>query len=270
MILFLGILCGIALSMFFSFGPAFFGLIQSSIQHGFRKAMAFAVGVSLSDVVVVFLMLTVLKNVDMEAALHNVYVASIGGAAIAVMGILNFRKKAVAAADAKSRVKFRDDGSTRMRHLILQGFMLNFFNPFIWIYWVSVVALLSGELELVAIERYVFFAGLLAGTLGCDLLKCRLASLLQAWFTARVLNFFNKGVGLLLIAFAIYLVTAMILYQTNPKIREKEQDNTPQGTKFIEKTLKTVQEPMIWVNGKADSHHAVKPDTAYFTPASTL
>ena len=65
--------------------------------------MAFAVGVSLSDIAVVFLMLTVLKNVDMEAALHNVYIASIGGAAIAAMGIYNFRKKAVAAADAKSK-----------------------------------------------------------------------------------------------------------------------------------------------------------------------
>ena len=270
MMLLLGILCGIALSLFFSFGPAFFGLIQNSIQYGFRKAMAFAVGVSLSDIVVVFLMLTVLKNVDMEAALHNVYVASIGGAAIAAMGIHNFRKKAVAAADTKSRIKFRDDGNTRIRHLILQGFVLNIFNPFIWIYWVSVIALFSGEMELVAAERYVFFSGLLVGTLGCDLLKCRLASLLQTWFTARVLNFFNKGVGLVMIAFAVYLIVAMILYQTNPKIREKEQENTPQGTKFIEKTLKTVQEPMTRLNGHADSHHAAKPDTAYFKPASTL
>ncbi len=232
--LLIGILCGIALSLFFSFGPAFFGLIQNSIQYGFRKAMAFAIGVSISDIIVVFLMLTVLKNVDMEAALHNVYVASIGGAIIALMGIHTFHKKAVAAADAKSRVKFRDDGNTRMRHLVLQGFLLNIFNPFIWIYWVSVITLLSGEVGLYGTDRYIFFAGLLAATLGCDLLKCRLASLLQQWFTAKVLNIFNKGVGLAMIAFAIYLIVAMILYQTNPKIREKEQEKTPQSTKIIQ------------------------------------
>lgn len=231
--LIIGLLCGIALSMFFSFGPAFFGLIQNSIQYGFRKAMAFAIGVSLSDVIVVFLMLTVLKNLDMEAALHNVYVASIGGAIIAIMGVITFRKKAVAAADTKSRVKFRDDGNTRMRHLVLQGFLLNIFNPFIWIYWVSVITLLSGEVGLFGIDRYIFFAGLLGGTLGTDLLKCRLAALLQQWFTAKVLNLFNKGVGLALIAFAIYLIVAMILYQTNPKIREKEQEKTPQSTELI-------------------------------------
>ena len=232
--LIIGLLCGFALSLFFSFGPAFFGLIQNSIQHGFQKGMAFAVGISVSDIIVVGLMLTVLKNVDMGAALHNVYVASIGGAAIAVMGIFNLRKKAVAVADAKNKVKFRESGNTRMRYLALQGFLLNFFNPFIWIYWVSVVALLSGEMDLVASERYVFFAGLLAGSLGCDLLKCRLASLLQSWFTARVMNIFNKVVGFLLIAFAIYLVTAMILYQTNPKIREKEQETPAQSTKIIQ------------------------------------
>ena len=89
--LIIGLLCGIALSLFFSFGPAFFGLIQNSIQYGFRKAMAFAIGVSLSDVIVVFLMLTVLKNLDMEAALHNVYVASIGGAIIAIMTATTYR-----------------------------------------------------------------------------------------------------------------------------------------------------------------------------------
>ncbi len=268
--LLVGILSGIALSLFFSFGPAFFGLIQNSIQHGFRKAMAFAVGVSASDVVVVFLMLTVLKNVDMEAALHNVYVASIGGAAIAAMGVFYFRKKAVAVQDAKSRLKFRNDDSTRLRHQAIQGFMLNIFNPFIWIYWVSVIALLSGEVGLVGVDRYVFFAGLLAATLGCDLLKCRLASLMQEWFTAKVLNFFNKGVGVVLIGFAIYLVMAMILYQTNPKIREKEQGNTPQGTKFIEKTFKSVQEPMNRLATKVDSHHTAVRDTVYFTTETAL
>ena len=252
--LLIGILCGIALSLFFSFGPAFFGLIQNSIQYGFRKAMAFAIGVSLSDILVVFLMLTVLKNLDMEAALHNVYVASIGGAIIAIMGIHTFRKKAVAAADAKSRVKFRDDGNTRMRHLVLHGFLLNIFNPFIWIYWVSVITLLSGEVGLKGLERYIFFAGLLAGTLGTDLLKCRLAALLQQLITAKVLNIFNKCVGLALIAFAVYLVVAMILYQTNPKIREKEQEKTPQSTELIHKLHTQITKDSTTKRG----------DTAYF------
>ena len=232
--LLIGILCGIALSLFFSFGPAFFGLIQNSIEHGFRRAMAFAIGVSVSDVVVVGLMLTVLKNVDMEAVIHNVYVALIGGVGIAAMGVYTFRKKGRVRRDKSGRLHLISDGKVGRRHIMLHGFLLNFLNPFIWVYWISVIALLSGEVGLYGTERYIFFAGLLGATLGCDLLKCRLASLLQQWFTPRVMIGFNKGTGVVLMAFGIYMVVSMIVYQTNPKVREKEQEAMPQSTKIIQ------------------------------------
>ena len=232
--LLIGILCGVILSLFFSFGPAFFGLIQNSIEHGFRRAMAFAVGISLSDVVVVFLMLTVLRNVDMEAVMHNVYVAAIGGVGIAIMGIHTFRKKGRIRRDKNGRLRLISEGNVGRRHILFNGFLLNFLNPFIWVYWISVITLLSGEVGLKGSERYLFFGGLLAATLGCDLLKCRLASLLQQWFTPRVMIGFNKGTGVVLVAFGIYMIVSMIVYQTNPKVREREQENTPQSTKIIQ------------------------------------
>ena len=251
--LLIGILCGIVLSLFFSFGPAFFGLIQNSIEHGFRRAMAFAIGVSLSDIVVVGLMLTVLRNVDMAAVMHNPYVALIGGAGIIVMGVHTFRKKGRIRRDKNGRLRLISDGKVGRRHILLQGFLLNFLNPFIWVYWISVITLLSGEVGLYGAERYVFFAGLLGATLGCDLLKCRLASLLQQWFTPRVMIGFNKGTGLVLVAFGIYMIVSMIVYQTNPKVREKEQDKMPQSTKIIQTLYNQV--------GKDSARHA---DTIYF------
>ena len=232
--LLIGILCGIALSLFFSFGPAFFGLIQNSIQHGFKRAMLYAVGVSLSDVIVVFLMLTVLKNVDMVAVIRNVYVACIGGIGIFIMGIYTFKKKASVSTDRKSHIKFRSIDDTRGWQMMMHGFLLNVLNPFIWIYWVSVIAILAAEVDMNTAERYIFFAGLLGATLGCDLIKCRLASLLQIWFSARRLNFFNKVMGVILMAFGVYMIVSMIVYQTNPRVREKEQDNTPQGARIIQ------------------------------------
>ena len=232
--LLIGILCGIALSLFFSFGPAFFGLIQSSIQHGFKRAVSFVIGVSLSDIVVVFLMLTVLKNLDMVATMHNIYVASIGGVGIIIMGIYTFHKKAMAPKDKKSRLRFRDDEDTRTWHLVLHGFLLNILNPFIWIYWISVITVLSAEVQLQPTERYIFFAGLLLATTGCDILKCRLASLLQMWFTVRRLNFFNKVTGVILMIFGVYMIASMVVYQTSPKAREREQDHAPQSTRIIQ------------------------------------
>ena len=197
----IGIICGVLLSLFFSLGPAFFALIQNSIHHGFRKAVSFAAGVSLSDVVIVLLMLTVLSNLDLNALLHNVYVSIIGGLATGIFGVLTYRSKVKSAASADSRLKFSTEQVTHRWQLMLKGFLLNILNPLIWLYWVSIITFLSAEMNLSVTERYYFFIGMLLAVFGTDVLKCRLAAMLQHWFTARIMNIFNKITGIILIAF---------------------------------------------------------------------
>lgn len=240
MLFLIGIICGVLLSLVFSVGPAFFALIQNSIHHGFKKATWFAAGVSLSDVIVVVLMLTVLKNVDLNAMMHNVWVAGIGGVAIAVFGVKMFRSKVHRASDRENKVRFAADNATRGRELLFSGFLLNFLNPMIWLYWLTIITFLSSEMELSLGQRYIFFAGMLLAVFGTDVLKCRLAAMMQGWFTAGRLNFFNKLMGSVLIAFAIYLIVSMVLYQTNPAIRAKEDAKPPQSTRIVQRVNETV------------------------------
>ena len=212
--LLIGIICGVLLSLFFSLGPAFFSLIQNSIHHGFRKAVCFAAGVSISDVIIVFLMLTVLSNLDLNAVLHNVYVSIIGGIATGIFGVLTYRSKVKSAANGENRLKFSTTDVTHRWQLMLKGFLLNILNPLIWLYWVSIITFLSAEMDLSVHDRYFFFIGMLLAVFGTDVLKCRLAALLQHWFTARIMNIFNKITGVILIAFSLYLIISMIRYQT--------------------------------------------------------
>ena len=233
--LILGIVCGIALSLFFSFGPAFFSQIRTSIQYGYRKSYPFAFGVSAGDVLIVFLMLTVLKNVNLYELLHNVWVASIGGAVLIIMGIYYLKKEVSSLEGKESRIKFKSiDSDPRRRTIFMQGFIINFVNPTIWIYWVSVIALLTGELNLSVTERYIFFFGVLGTTLGLDILKCKLASLLQRIVTAKLLNITNKVCAVIMFAFAGYLIISMIVYQVSPKAREREQQPA-NSTQMIKK-----------------------------------
>ena len=97
---------------------------------------------------------------------------------------------------------------------MLKGFLLNILNPLIWLYWVSIITFLSAEMDLSVRDRYFFFIGMLLAVFGTDVLKCRLAAMLQHWFTARIMNIFNKITGIILIAFSLYLVISMIRYQT--------------------------------------------------------
>lgn len=210
----IGIICGVLLSLFFSLGPAFFSLIQNSIHHGFRKAVSFAGGVSISDVLIVLLMLTVLSNLDLNALLHNVYVSIIGGVATGIFGVLTYRSKVKSAGSGEGRLKFSSIGVTHRWELMLKGFLLNILNPLIWLYWVSIITFLSAEMDLGVRERYYFFIGMLLAVFGTDVLKCRLSAMLQHWFTARIMNIFNKITGVILMAFSIYLIVSMILYQT--------------------------------------------------------
>jgi len=234
--LLIGIACGVALSLFFSFGPAFFTQLQLSIQYGFRKASPFAFGVSAGDIIIVFLMLTVLKNVNLFEALHNVWVASIGGVVLAFMGIYNIRRKVTSVEGRGHQFRFRTEGEEPTRRSILfQGLVINFVNPLIWVYWVSVIALITGEFDLSVSSRYAFFGGLLLATLGLDILKCKLASLLQRIITAKVLNITNKATAVIMFVFAAYIVISMVVYQVNPQAREKEQQQTPQSTEMIKK-----------------------------------
>ena len=215
----IGILCGLVLSLFFSFGPAFFGLIQSSINYGFRKGVAFEIGVNSSDILIVILMLTLLKNVDLGPFLHNPWVASIGGTAMIALGIFMMRRKPTVKREG-GRIQFV--GIPRGRELVAQGFALNTVNPSIWLYWISLITLISGELGLTAGERYTFFISLLLAELAGGILKCRLASLLQNIVSIRLMTLINRVMGCILIGVGIFLIVAMIVSRSHPEMESKE------------------------------------------------
>ncbi|MBQ9417702.1 MAG: LysE family transporter [Bacteroidales bacterium] len=230
----IGILCGILLSVLLGFGPSFFGLIQSSVQYGFRRASAFVVGVFVSDLLLVLAMLVLLKDVDFDTMLQNIWVATIGGACLIAFGIYSFCKHVKPASGKRGKLKFRTVDNPSVLRLMGHGFLLNLLNPMVWIYWVSVVSLLSGEMGLTATARFVFFAGLLLSLFGCDLLKCRLASLLQTWFTAFRLNMFNKVLGGILIAFGIYFIVSRMVVHFNPEVDHVESGTQKQSTQIIQ------------------------------------
>ena len=215
----IGILCGLVLSLFFSFGPAFFGLIQNSINYGFRKGVAFEIGVNASDIFMVVMMLTLLKDVELGPILHNPWVASIAGSAIIALGVIMLLKKPTIKREG-GRIKFV--GIPRGRELVVQGFALNTVNPSIWLYWISLITLISGELNLSINERYTFFISLLLAELAGGILKCRLASMLQNIVSIRLMTVINRVMGCFLIGVGIFLIVSMLVHQCHPEIESKE------------------------------------------------
>ncbi|MCR5423350.1 MAG: LysE family transporter [Bacteroidales bacterium] len=207
----IGIGCGIIISLIYSFGPAFFSLLQTSVHYGFRSALPFPFGVNFSDITTVCLLLTVLSEVDMLSILHNPWVACVGGVMLLSFAVYFYTRKPQSAEVSGSVMTFRTPGTPKPMAVWFRGFIINFCNPIIWIYWLSIIALAQGSIGVHSHRLPIFFAGVLMTTLGLDVLKCKLASLLQRFLTARVLNIFNKVVGTILVAFAVYLVVSLLV-----------------------------------------------------------
>ncbi|MCR4815615.1 MAG: LysE family transporter [Bacteroidales bacterium] len=234
----LGILGGIALSLFFSFGPAFFSQVQASIHYGFRNAVPFAFGVSTSDILVVAILLLISRNIPMDemlAILSNRWIISIGAIIIASFGLYTMFLKTKHAAESSEtdRINFQTVQMPSRISVYLRGMTLNFFNPLIWVYWATMVTILiCGESDITIGQRYLFFAGVLSATLSMDILKCKLASLLQRIITYRFLKIFNKSVGLILIGFAVFMVVS-----TMPRF--KGQNNNQKSIEMMHEIMHT-------------------------------
>jgi hypothetical protein len=89
-------------------------------------------------------------------------------------------------------------------------------------------------------ERYVFFIGVMGATLGMDILKCKLASMLQQIITAKLLNVTNKVCSMILFCFAAYLIISMIVFQTSPEKDDPVAVQKPKSTEMI----KTIHDKM--------------------------
>lgn len=192
-----GLLFGLV--FIFAIGPSFFLLIQSSIEHGFKKGAFIALGISLSDILFVSLTLIGLSAIFSEpenATLFSIIAAGI----LAVFGIYSFVKKPVINSE---EVVTNGHGVLKF---MAKGFLINVFNPTIILFWITLSSTISTSYNYTWAEKRSFFIGLLIIILSSDILKAYLANNVRSFITIRSVKIFNQLVGGVLLVFAISLI----------------------------------------------------------------
>ena len=129
-----GILLGLFLA--FSIGPAFFALINTGISYGFRSGAALAFGIFFSDLF--FVLVTVsLIHFGMSDLLTDpksqAFLGVIGGIVLIVYGAFHFVNKNIKV-DEENNLSIK---TPKAYLLLIKGFLLNMFNPFVWIFWIA-------------------------------------------------------------------------------------------------------------------------------------
>lgn len=194
-----GVLLGLTLAIML--GPAFFTLLQTAIHRGFQSGAILSAGIFLSDVTLVLLAHYGASRIIGDES-NYLYFGIIGGIVLIAFGIYTFTRKVLPAEEEKAMDINRPSPFT----YLVKGYVLNITNPFLWLFWLSVVVSVSSNYGVNNTQVWVFFSGLLGTVLVTDLLKSFAAGLIKGFLTPRVLTIINRVVGVFLVLFGLLLM----------------------------------------------------------------
>ena len=199
-----GITIGLLLSI--SVGPALFSVIKQSLNNGHQGGMAFAVGVSASDIALV-LIANVFTELFRSLQLYEKQIGIVGSIFLISMGIffLFFKK-----------VKVNESGKQlfkqRKRDLIkisLSGFFMNLLNPGVIIFWITIsTTLITYSVR----NKIIIYTTCLIIVLLADIAKVFMAGKIRNRLTPHNIHIINRINGIILIVFGIVLVWGLIFY----------------------------------------------------------
>lgn len=197
-----GAILGFSLAFLFGFGPAFFALIQTGIHRGFWPGGALlAFGIFINDAAIVLLTLIGATQIFSGAENYKL-LGIIGGFLLIVFGLWTYRNKTVMEHASNAENIKEPHGLI----YIAKGFLMNVANPFVWLFWLSVVVGITARYEADKSSLFLFFAGTLAIVFITDLIKAFTASRLKNFVTNKFLILVNKIAGVGLIGFGIFLI----------------------------------------------------------------
>ena len=187
----------------FMIGPVFFVLIETSVTKGFRAAVAFDAGVIIADIIFIalayFSSFQLLENLSNQPGLYV-----FGGTILAVYGLIIFLKK-----PNRNDLKAQLSNTFKVNYieLFIKGFLLNFINVGVLIFWLGIIIVTGPSLENDINRFYVFFGSLILAYFITDLFKIALAKQLKKQLTPGIILKIKKLLGIILIICGLVLIT---------------------------------------------------------------
>lgn len=212
-----GVIIGLSLALIMGFGPSFFTLIQTSISRGFKSAMLLDLGIILNDIFIVALMMMTNVQFNINNRENVIYGGIAAGIILIIFGIYTFLlspEKIMHISESNNQKinsmneKFID--KPKWYIFLTKGFVINIFNPFVWIFWVTCVATASSNFSGNKYSMIIFFLGVFATVLFFDILKAAGAYSLKRFFTEKMMKIMNQIIGIILIIFGLFIAVRVI------------------------------------------------------------
>ena len=201
------ILTAIPLGIFLSFliGPVFFVLLETSAVKGFRAALVFDLGVVLADIF--FILIAYFSSYRLIQSLKNDPAIFIfGGILMLTYGLISFiklRKITSKANEDDVEIVFQ---KKNYRALFIKGFLLNFINVGVLLFWFLILITVGPKLELENSRMLTFFTSVILTYLFVDMGKILLAKQLKHKMTPKNILNIKKLISILLILFGMAIM----------------------------------------------------------------
>ncbi len=199
-----GLLLGLIVAI--SIGPAFFALIQTGINHGFKYGVFMAIGIVVSDAMLVTISYLLGASL-FDDPKNKVFIGLIGGIVLIIFGSVAWAKKP----DILKQRNLSYDTPIKSPSLWLypfRGFFLNIVNPFLFFFWfgsLSIVGKMAPPNELMK-YTLIFFSGTFITIFLTDCLKSYVGKKIKNILTPKKEILINKLVGIALVIFGIVLI----------------------------------------------------------------
>ena len=201
------ILTAIPLGIFLSFliGPVFFVLLETSAVKGFRAAFLFDLGVVLADIF--FIAIAYFSSYRLIQTIKNDPAIFIfGGILMLTYGLISFIRL------RKIKNSHDDDDieialvKTNYLELFIKGFLLNFINVGVLLFWFLILITIGPKLELETSRMITFFSTVILTYLIVDIGKILLAKQLKHKMTPKNILSIKKIISILLILFGLAIM----------------------------------------------------------------
>lgn len=190
------------LSMIVFIGPVFFLLVSVSLESGTIPGILVAGGIIAGDFLyVMFCFFGAVAFIDTSGG--KTYFAIAGGALLVVLGIKYIIQKDARLVSSPQLRPFH------YLKFFINGFLVNFVNPFVFIVWLGVVAF-SKETFRSPDSSIVFLSGTLCGILSTDLLKVFAARKIKQFLVPEKLRIVYRISGVVLVLFGIRMIVHFV------------------------------------------------------------
>ena len=199
--MFEAILLGMVTGLISSFitGPVFFSMIKTSIEKGFKAGFSLAVGVVVADMILISIVLFGSQFIEYKEDFEK-YIGVFGGFFLLAVGMYYFFSRIA--------VQYKNDTLQKVskRGYLIKGFLMCMLTPSTLMFWFIVSGFVSIRLNNRLDEKILCFFIALSMQLFLDGGKTFYSSKLRYRIKESTLALLNKGAGIIIILFALWLI----------------------------------------------------------------